>query len=650
MARKIYLLAILFSITFAAISQQLTLDQLKGRWYATDGSNVLRLAIEDDFVLFESEIWDIVNYETNTLQLKNAERSIELVFENQGDINTLTFLGESDEISSKKSRSISKDFAHASSISDDFLKKDQVVLQGMIIPNGEMPVTMSVIYNDAFANDQKKFVSDVDEKGRFKIIFPLEIPQSIMISSGNAFTSILSKPGAKQGLIIDEASFSNLGSESWFVVKQLDFMGDLSLENEEHRLLNPEFMKVRDYFQNDSMVKSLDSDGYQSYRLGLMEKHMQFYTNYFDSVDVSQIIKDYSLRNTRINAADDLMRYTWMHGMKPGINKIEFLKVPQEYLDKVLSLIDNEVEEMMADRFPAVARELAMSPSSADRRKLMDLYITNVYEFLKTENLPDSSMAHLEIWKKIQGNRESPNIESVPEMTNLLTEYQEKVMPLFDKSMWYLLKQNLDKFNLLLRSSVVAVFIDQSYISSGNDIPEYILEDLDRLELEASIKDGILEDIADFEILKNKKFVTGVEISESTENILFQIKEKHKGKVVYVDVWATWCGPCISEFSYLKELKSQALEDVVFVYLCAQSSEEAFTTMVKKFELTGDNYFLNAKQYQVFDKEVEIAGFPTYLVITKEGKLVREGINRPSSGQTLVNQLKSFSKQEIDPE
>jgi len=109
MARKIYLLAILFPITFAAISQQLTLDQLKGRWYATDGSNVLRLAIEDDFVLFESEIWDIVNYETNTLQLKNAERSIELEFENQGDINTLTFLGESDEISSKKSRSISID-------------------------------------------------------------------------------------------------------------------------------------------------------------------------------------------------------------------------------------------------------------------------------------------------------------------------------------------------------------------------------------------------------------------------------------------------------------------------------------------------------------------------------------------------------------
>lgn len=626
--------------------QQLTLDNLKGRWYTTDGSNVLKLAIEDDFALFESETWDIVNYETNILQLKTGERSIQLVFATQGEIKTLTYLGETDEISSKKSLTISKDFAQASSIADDFLKQDQVVLQGMIIPAGEMPVTMSVIYNDAFANDQKKFVTDVDDKGRFKIIFPLEIPQSIMIQAGNAFTTILSKPGAKQGLIIDEASFSNLGSESWFVVKQLDFMGDLSLENEEHRLLNPEFMKVRNYFQNDSMVKSLDVDAYQSYRLGLVEKHKQFYSNYFDSVKVSQIIKDYSLRNVRINAADDLMRYMWMHGMKPGENKIEFIKVPQEYFDQVLSLIGSEVEEMMADRYAAVARELAMSPSSADRRKLMDLYITNVYEFLKTENLPDTTMANLEIWKEIQAKRETANIESVPEMTQLLTEYQEKIMPFFYKSSWDLLKQNLDKFNPLLRSSVVAVFIDQTFISSGNDVPEYILEDLGQLDLQATIKDGILEDIADFEILKNKKFVTGVEISESADNILFKIKEKHKGKVVYVDVWATWCGPCISEFSYLKELKSQPLEDVVFVYLCAQSSEEAFTTMVKKYELTGDNYFLNATQYQAFDMEVEVSGFPTYLVITKEGKLVREGINRPSSGQALVNQLKSFSTQE----
>jgi hypothetical protein len=102
--------------------QQLTLDNLKGRWYTTDGSNVLKLAIEDDFALFESETWDIVNYETNILQLKTGERSIQLVFATQGEIKTLTYLGETDEISSKKSLTISKDFAQASSIADDFLK------------------------------------------------------------------------------------------------------------------------------------------------------------------------------------------------------------------------------------------------------------------------------------------------------------------------------------------------------------------------------------------------------------------------------------------------------------------------------------------------------------------------------------------------
>ncbi|MDG1278670.1 MAG: TlpA disulfide reductase family protein [Algoriphagus sp.] len=652
MIRTIKVLALFVLLPLASFSQELIKTELQGRWYASDGSNEFILAVQDDFALFQGEIWEITEIESNTLQLSKADGKTEITFQQKGSDIFLEFDGLSNQVQLEKKVSTSKKPRSTASIAGDFLRMDQVMLQGVIIPKGEMPKTFSVIYNDAFADDQKKFVADVDEKGRFKIIFPLEVPQSIMISAGDAFTTILSKPGAKQGLIIEEASFSNLGPEFWYIAKQIDFMGDLALENEEHRLLNPEFMKIRAYFENDSMVKSLDADAYQAYRLKLMERHQEFYSNYFDSVEVSPIIKDFSFRNTRINAADDMMRYIWLSGMKPGGGPIELATVSEEYKTKALSLVNNEVEEMMATEYPGFVREIAMSSAQGDRKQLMDIYIENIYEFLKSENLPDSTMIKIEDWKASQADRKSPNggMQMNPEIAELFKKYSEELMPLFHDANWQIVKKKLVSYNPFLRSSVVAVFVDQNFLSSGLDVPENILADLDQLDLNPEIKKGILEDVADFEILKNKKFVTGVEISESTENILFQIKEKHKGKVVYVDVWATWCGPCISEFSYLKELKSQDLEDVVFVYLCAQSSEEAFTTMVKKFELTGDNYFLNAKQYQVFDKEVEIAGFPTYLVITKEGKLVREGINRPSSGDALVNQLKSFSKQGIDPE
>jgi thiol-disulfide isomerase/thioredoxin len=652
MIRTIKLFVIFLLLPLVSFSQELIRSELQGRWYAADGSNELILAVQDDFALFQGEIWEITEIESNAIKLSKADGKTEITFQQKGSDIFLEFDGLSNQVQLEKKVSSSNKPRSTASIAGDFLRMDQVMLQGVIIPKGEMPKTFSVIYNDSFADDQKKFVADVDEKGRFKIIFPLEVPQSIMIRAGEAFTTMISKPGAKQGVIIEEASFSNLGPDFWGIVKQIDFMGDLALENEEHRLLNPEFMKIRAYFENDSMVKSLDADAYQAYRLKLMERHQEFYSNYFDSVEVSPIIKDFSFRNTRINAADDMMRYIWLSGMKPGGGPIEVKTVSDTYRAKVLSLVNDEVEEMMAAEYPGFVREIAMSSGQGNRKELMDSYIDKVYEFLKSENLPDSTRSKIEDWKASQVDRNVPNdaMQMNPEITALFKQYSEELMPLFQQANWEVVKTKLDSYNPFLRSSVVAVFVDQNFLSSGLDVPENILADLDQLDLNPTIKEGILEEVADFEILKNKKFVTGVEISESTENILFQIKEKHKGKVVYVDVWATWCGPCISEFSYLKELKSQDLEDVVFVYLCAQSSEEAFTTMVKKFELTGDNYFLNAKQFQQFDQEVSISGFPTYLVITKEGKLVREGINRPSSGQTLVNQLKSFSKQEIDPE
>tara|TARA_R110002020_G_scaffold473662_1_gene703282 strand:+ start:1655 stop:3592 length:1938 start_codon:yes stop_codon:yes gene_type:complete len=636
---------IVFAILYShQLFSQGTTDS-KGAWYTADGTNELKLFVSDDYVFYQSELWDIDQMDKGGMKISNPNGNKEIFIRRNGEKTILKTKAEDIEVVQSKRTELDNRKVGISDLSKSYFTNDQVLLQGVFLPDSTMPKTISVIYDHAFSDDQKKYVADVDEKGRFKIIYPLDNPQSVMVQIGEAFFTYLASPGSKQVMIVNEKSFlGSRGQDFWFKVKEIDYMGDLAIENEELRLLKPEFMKIRSYSENDSLQRALDSDDYLAFRLELMEKHKRFYQNYFDSIPVSEFVKDYSFRNTRLDAADDLMRYSWIHNLKNTEHR-DPADISDEYVTKVKSLVKDEKEELVADSYAALNREFAMVSLKQDRIDQMEIQTQKIFDFLENNISTDSAQIAIEKWKgqvKEKGSISGIAFDN-EEVSELMEESKEELMSIAYMTRWDYLRQKLDDFGIYQRSSIVSTFLDQSYLSRGEDIPMEIQNQLVELNIQQQVLEGIYRQIDEFEALKNSKFVEGIEITATSDNILSQLKEKYPGKVVYMDVWATWCGPCISEFGYLKELKKQELDDVVFVYLCGQSPENSYEAMVKKHNLIGDNYFLDNEAFQQFDKEVGISGFPTYLVITKEGKLVREGINRPSSGVTLVNQLKEFA-------
>ncbi len=110
-----------------------------------------------------------------------------------------------------------------------------------------------------------------------------------------------------------------------------------------------------------------------------------------------------------------------------------------------------------------------------------------------------------------------------------------------------------------------------------------------------------------------------------------------KGKVVYIDIWATWCGPCRAEFPWAKELKKrfEGNNEVVFLYASVDGDPNAWRKFLKTANSPeGIHLRLSpAEQDKIIEEYKCGGGVPKYFLIDQQGKIVSTLAPRPSSGK-----------------
>lgn len=115
--------------------------------------------------------------------------------------------------------------------------------------------------------------------------------------------------------------------------------------------------------------------------------------------------------------------------------------------------------------------------------------------------------------------------------------------------------------------------------------------------------------------------------------------EDFKGKYVYIDVWATWCGPCRAEIPFLKEIEKKYHDkNIVFTSISVDKSKdfEKWKTMVKEKELGGVQVFADNDWNSDFIKAFSINSIPRFILIDPSGKVVKADASRPSSPELQV--------------
>ena len=485
-----------------------------------------------------------------------------------------------------------------------------VVITGEVINKSRNdPNSVTVIIDDVASNEQLRVVGDLDKNGRFKAHFERYYPQEVMVKY-NTIYEIFISPGDSIHIVIDAQKQGTL--EDRF--HSISFSGDAVEENEQLK-------KFQEWFDPIKVKKSMnhiaesryDPARYLQYRDSLRNSYHQYMFEFEKKNKVSPSITAWTYNEIEEDFFYNMWIYPIIH--RRFNNYPSTWDVPVSYYDffkKANITLESLCNAKLTKPFASYYYVYYI------RNKIQeDLMIKGL---VKDTILSDGK--HEQLWKV---NNDSIIIDGIKKYTpkGLL---RQLVFNCF--------------FGMKLRQDMNIDFFEKNSMLLSQEIKEPFLV----LPLQKNYHE--IREIA-LNPKNNGKPLIIDSNNKPGGDILKQILKTNRGKVIYIDCWATWCGSCITEMPYSKKLMAELKdESVSFVFLCFNSPKDAALKKVNDLNLGGTHYFLNKDESNHLQELLSCSSLPNYLLINKNGDIVRLRSNlRPSAEETKNDILKLINQE-----
>ena len=132
-----------------------------------------------------------------------------------------------------------------------------------------------------------------------------------------------------------------------------------------------------------------------------------------------------------------------------------------------------------------------------------------------------------------------------------------------------------------------------------------------------------------------------LEDADGTRTDFSSVLKENEGKIVYVDFWASWCGPCRAQTPYTKKLMRQfENKDIAFVFISTDSDNKAWKKATQEEGMTRSSYrILNPDSK--FLQDINLRYIPRYIIFDRKGNLINTNAPRPSDDDivSLITRL-----------